>query len=135
MSRTAISETHINNVGSASPSISRMGNVSSASAGSKNAYNYDSYDYLCKLLVIGDSGCGKSSLLKRFSDDEFCLSYSSTIGVDFEVRSVDVITKRGQTKTVKMQMWVSDWRSSIAARRSSEPGYAATAVQPTDVCP
>lgn len=63
--------------------------------------NYDSYDYLCKLLVIGDSGCGKSSLLKRFSDDDFSIAYSSTIGVDFEVRTVEVGPKK-----VKMQMWV-----------------------------
>src|SRR4051812_6460302 len=38
------------------------------------------YDYLCKLLVIGDSGCGKSSLLLRFADDTFHSGYSSTIG-------------------------------------------------------
>lgn len=71
----------------------------------RSASSYEDYDYLCKLLVIGDSGCGKSSLLKRFSDDQWNPNYSSTIGVDFEVRSVDVITERGQTKVVKLQMW------------------------------
>jgi hypothetical protein len=69
-------------------------------ANSSYANQYDNYDYLCKLLVIGDSGCGKSCLLKRFADDEFHVGYSSTIGVDFEVKTVTV----GQ-KQVKLQMW------------------------------
>ncbi|CAI0462162.1 unnamed protein product [Linum tenue] len=41
------------------------------------------YDYLFKLLLIGDSGVGKSCLLLRFADDSYIESYISTIGVDF----------------------------------------------------
>lgn len=75
--------------------------LSSAAAARTNAlYAADDYDYLCKLLVIGDSGCGKSCLLKRFADNDFHSGFSSTIGVDFEVRTVDV-----QNKRVKLQMW------------------------------
>jgi Ras-related protein Rab-1A len=41
------------------------------------------YDELYKILLIGDSGVGKSSILNRFADDQFSESYISTIGVDF----------------------------------------------------
>ncbi|XP_076163694.1 RAS oncogene family member Rab35 isoform X3 [Ptiloglossa arizonensis] len=48
------------------------------------------YDHLFKLLIIGDSGVGKSSLLLRFADNTFNGSYITTIGVDFKIQTVEI---------------------------------------------
>ena len=44
------------------------------------------YDYLFKIVLIGSSSVGKSSLLRRYSDDSFQESYLATIGVDFRFK-------------------------------------------------
>ncbi|CAK0832116.1 unnamed protein product [Prorocentrum cordatum] len=59
-----------------------------------------SHDHLFKLLIIGDSGVGKSSILLRFCDDEFNEKQASTIGVDFKTKFMQV---RG--KKLKLALW------------------------------
>lgn len=60
----------------------------------------DDYDYLFKVVLIGDSGVGKSNLLSRFTRNEFMLESKSTIGVEFATRSIQV-----DGKTIKAQIW------------------------------
>lgn len=79
------------------------------------------YDYLIKLLLIGDSGnstpsprlplkhvtdiilntgVGKSCLLLRFSEDQFTPSFITTIGIDFKIRTIEMDGKK-----IKLQIW------------------------------
>ncbi|XP_020575905.1 ras-related protein RIC2-like [Phalaenopsis equestris] len=60
----------------------------------------DDYDYLFKLVLIGDSGVGKSNLLSRFTRNEFNLESKSTIGVEFATKSLNV-----DGKIIKAQIW------------------------------
>ena len=59
------------------------------------------YDYLCKVILVGDSGAGKTSVLGRFTDDCFTESFLSTIGVDFKIKTVAL----GDNKVMKLQVW------------------------------
>ncbi|KAJ9671425.1 hypothetical protein PVL29_025232 [Vitis rotundifolia] len=60
----------------------------------------DDYDYLFKVVLIGDSGVGKSNLLSRFTKNEFNLESKSTIGVEFATRTLNV-----DGKVIKAQIW------------------------------
>lgn len=60
----------------------------------------EEYDYLFKIVLIGDSGVGKSNLLSRFTRNEFTLESKSTIGVEFATRTLQV-----EGKTIKAQIW------------------------------
>jgi small GTP-binding protein len=54
----------------------------------------EEYDYVLKILLLGDSGVGKSSILLRFADDAFYDSQSATIGVDFKVKFMNVLDRK-----------------------------------------
>lgn len=60
----------------------------------------EKYDHIYKLLIIGDSSVGKSSLLLRFTDNKYQDSYISTIGVDFKVKTMNI-----NDQVIKLQIW------------------------------
>ena len=66
------------------------------------------FDYMFKLLIIGNSSVGKTSFLFRYADDSFTSAFVSTVGIDFKVKTVF-----RQDKRVKLQIWVSILRSSF----------------------
>ena len=59
------------------------------------------FDYMFKLLIIGNSSVGKTSFLFRYADDSFTSAFVSTVGIDFKVKTVF-----RQDKRVKLQIWV-----------------------------
>ncbi|KAM0054588.1 putative small GTP-binding protein [Helianthus debilis subsp. tardiflorus] len=73
----------------------------------------DDYDYLYKVVLIGDSGVGKSNLLSRFSSNKFSLDFKSTIGVDYATRRIQL---GGQI--IKGQIWDSAGQERYRAMTS-----------------
>jgi len=57
-------------------------------------------DYIVKLVIVGESGVGKTSLLTRFCENEFLISHITTIGVDFEIKTFHL-----DGKIAKLQIW------------------------------
>ena len=61
-----------------------------------------SFDYFLKLVIVGDSGVGKSNFLLKFIEDRFSRVYQPTIGSDFRSK---IITLPGTKQNVKLQFW------------------------------
>lgn len=58
------------------------------------------YDYIYKIIIIGDSGVGKSNILSRFIKGEFEIDSKHTIGVEFSAKTLTI-----DNKTIKIQVW------------------------------
>ena len=58
------------------------------------------YDYLLKLIIIGDSGVGKTNILTTFSQSSFRHSHEPTIGLDFNIKTMEVNSNR-----YRLQIW------------------------------
>jgi Ras-related protein Rab-1A len=79
------------------------------------------YNYLFKVVLVGNSNVGKSSIVLRFADGEFNESYITTIGVDFRFKSIEF-----EGKKVKLQIW--DTAGQERFRTITSSYYKGTAV-------
>jgi Ras-related protein Rab-18 len=75
----------------------------------------EEYDYLFKILLIGDSGVGKSSILLRFTEDEFEEDFPCTIGVDFKTKMIDFYNK----KKINLTIWDTAGQEKFRSLTSS----------------
>ena len=64
------------------------------------AGEHTAYDYLLKILIVGNSGVGKTSMTLRAINNTFATNVASTLGVDFQTKFVNISGKR-----VKLQIW------------------------------
>lgn len=62
-------------------------------------YNND-YDYMLRLLVVGNSSVGKTCLLRRFSEGTFAQNFIPTVGIDFAVKNLKI-----DNKVIKVQIF------------------------------
>jgi len=60
----------------------------------------EDYSYLFKIVIIGDSGVGKSNIFNRFIKDEFNMDSKATIGVEFSAKNITI-----NDKVIKAQVW------------------------------
>ncbi|CAK9104258.1 Ras-related protein RABE1a (AtRABE1a) (Ras-related protein Rab8B) (AtRab8B) [Durusdinium trenchii] len=58
------------------------------------------FDMQIKLLMIGDSGVGKTCLLLRYANDSFSPTFLTTIGIDFKIKTITL-----DEKVIKLQIW------------------------------
>ncbi|XP_051744066.1 RAB3D, member RAS oncogene family, b isoform X1 [Ctenopharyngodon idella] len=77
----------------------RMATVTNSHTSQKDAADQN-FDYMFKLLIIGNSSVGKTSFLFRYADDSFTSAFVSTVGIDFKVKTVFRNNKR-----IKLQIW------------------------------
>ena len=58
------------------------------------------YDVLVKIVIVGESGVGKTCLLQRFESEDFSVNHVPTIAIDFKMKVIQILDKK-----VKMQIW------------------------------
>jgi Ras-related protein Rab-11B len=87
------------------------------------------YDYLFKIVLIGDSGVGKSNLLSRFTRNEFNLESKTTIGVEFAQKTIII-----EGKVIKAQIWDTAGQERYRAITSAYYRGAVGALLVYDIC-
>jgi small GTP-binding protein len=89
----------------------------------------EEYNYLFKLVLIGDSGVGKSNLLSRFTRNEFNLESKTTIGVEFATKTIE-----HEGKIIKAQVWDTAGQERYRAITSCFYRGAVGAMLVYDIC-
>ena len=87
------------------------------------------YDYLFKIVLIGDSGVGKSNILSRFTRNEFNLESKTTIGVEFAQKTIVI-----DGKVIKAQIWDTAGQERYRAITSAYYRGAVGALLVYDIC-
>ena len=63
------------------------------------------YDYLFKIVMLGEGAVGKTAIVTRFSHGFFRTDYKTTIGSQFAVKNIEIPSEDGRKLTVKLQIW------------------------------
>lgn len=71
--------------------------------------SFQTYSYVFKFIIVGDSSVGKSCLLLQFTDKRFKATHDLTIGVEFGSRTVQI-----KDQHVKLQIWDTVSKISLA---------------------
>uniref|UniRef100_G1LX59 Ras-related protein Rab-3 n=1 Tax=Ailuropoda melanoleuca TaxID=9646 RepID=G1LX59_AILME len=77
----------------------KMASATDSRYGQKESSDQN-FDYMFKILIIGNSSVGKTSFLFRYADDSFTPAFVSTVGIDFKVKTIYRNDKR-----IKLQIW------------------------------
>lgn len=73
----------------------------------KSADLDDSFDFLFKIVLIGDPGVGKTCIVQRFKKGTFVERHGSTIGVDFTMKTLVVDSKKVKVRTVVYKIMIA----------------------------
>ena len=72
-----------------------------------------SFDYLFKIVLIGDPGVGKTCIVQRFKKGTFVEKHGSTIGVDFTMKTLEVDSKKIKVSYTKCNLHLSPFKKVL----------------------
>ena len=89
----------------------------------------DAYDFLFKIVVIGDAGIGKTCIVQRFKHGFYMERHGNTIGVDFMLKTVEVDHKRVKVAKTKEKLCISlEFVKSINQNYYATPSFGKNGV-------
>lgn len=86
----------------------------------------DGYDFLFKIVVIGDAGIGKTCIVQRFKHRLYMERHGNTIGVDFMLKTVEVEHKRVKVFKTKEKLCILEFLRSINQNYYATPSFGKT---------